>query len=260
MDPLDDLRDPGVSALFRGLTSDPTWDELAGERAALTMFRSVYEQPATVRSHRRRWRFGGRLGAAGTVVAMVGGFTAAAYAQALPAPVQHAAHQVLGWAGIPNSGPPPAHAAATGPHPKPHRGGSASVSPGSRSHRPGSSGKASHSHGKSHRPKSPGAHVGPLSVKLVLGKGRQPDLLLVTVPGAGGFFIELQRYEGGTWRKVQTHKLHKNGQTEFTVQTLKISVNYRVVLLHTAEIGGPYVVPAGPHSRGHGNNGQGVTG
>ena len=103
LDPLDDLRDPGVTALFRGLTSDPTRDELAGEQAALTMFRSVYQPPVAARSHRRRSGFGGRLGAAGSVVAMVGGFTAAAYAQDLPAPVQRAVHQVFGFAGVPNS-------------------------------------------------------------------------------------------------------------------------------------------------------------
>jgi hypothetical protein len=135
--------DPGIDQLFRILTAGPTQAELAGEQSALAMFRAnvsplaspaVGETPAKVngtpvngrpanwatvpipagslatepkRHTRRRFRWPTRLSvrlAAAGVVAIVGGTAAAAYAAALPAPVQDLAHQVLGGVGV-----PPAH-------------------------------------------------------------------------------------------------------------------------------------------------------
>jgi hypothetical protein len=90
-----------------------------------------------------RWRV--RLAAAAAVV-LVGGFAGAAYASALPAPVQHLAHVALAFAGVPDSQraggkraqhtPPSAHhppvpgATPTGPAPLPTQPGT-SASPGS---------------------------------------------------------------------------------------------------------------------------------
>jgi hypothetical protein len=127
--------DPGIDQLFRILTAGPTRDELAGERDALAMFTAnvsplaspapgreapradgtpangttvpipVGRPAAEPKQHARRrfqWpaRWGIRLAAAG-VIAIVGGTAAAAYAAALPAPVQNLAHQVLGVVGVP---------------------------------------------------------------------------------------------------------------------------------------------------------------
>lgn len=112
--PLDDLGtgDPGLTELFGALTSEPSSDELAGEFAAVRMFRTARAGdagPATpLRQARRRVsraRVGGRLVAAATAVALAGGFAAAGYAEALPSPLQHLAHQILGFAGVPNKAP-----------------------------------------------------------------------------------------------------------------------------------------------------------
>ena len=173
--------DPGIDQLFRILTAGPTRDELAGERDALAMFRanaspaaglrapaaangtpvlpdgpSAHQatmpipagRPATEpeRQARRRvqWpaRLSMRLAAAG-VVAIVGGTAAAAYAAALPAPVQNLAHQVLGIVGVPASHH---HHAATAGARGHHGGGPAGLSstpPGRPGGRPGQSAKTS---------------------------------------------------------------------------------------------------------------------
>jgi hypothetical protein len=105
-------------------------------------------RPATEqrRNARRRFqwpaRWSVRLAAAG-VVAIVGGTAAAAYAAALPAPVQNLAHQVLGIVGVPAAHHQ--HHAGTSRTPGHHGGGPAglpSTSPGRRSG-PGHSAKVS---------------------------------------------------------------------------------------------------------------------
>ena len=119
--------EPGLDQLFGVLTSGPEPAELAGESAALTMFRANPQPAATAaiaaatsaatspaaapastspassgwRGLRRHGRRAGRLAAALTV-ALVGGFAAAAYTEVLPAPAQHVAYRVLGFAGVPD--------------------------------------------------------------------------------------------------------------------------------------------------------------
>lgn len=118
--------EPGLDQLLRVLTSSPEPAELAGERAALAMFRanpqpaataaiaaatSAATSPAAVpavaspassrwRGLRRHGRQAGRLAA--VTVALAGGFAAAAYTAVLPAPAQHVAYRVLGFAGVPD--------------------------------------------------------------------------------------------------------------------------------------------------------------
>jgi hypothetical protein len=98
--------EPGLDHLIRALTADGFPHELAGRDAALAAFR------AASREERRRPRFAlprelrmpTRLTTvAATLVAGIAGVTAAAYAQALPAPVQHIAYSVLAPFGVPNS-------------------------------------------------------------------------------------------------------------------------------------------------------------
>jgi hypothetical protein len=96
--------DPGVSQLFRTLTSEAAHGELASEQDALAMFRAHHHLPTqviTVQPAQRRaprWRL--RLAAA-TAAALVAGLAAAAYAAALPPPVQNFAYRELGFLGVP---------------------------------------------------------------------------------------------------------------------------------------------------------------
>jgi hypothetical protein len=102
--------DPGVEQLLRTLTAAPTAHELAAEQQALTMFRSsqhptaqlaVTPAPAPPRAW---WRWRLAL-AGGAFAALVGGVAGAAYAAALPAPVQNFASRSLGFLGVPAAHP-----------------------------------------------------------------------------------------------------------------------------------------------------------
>jgi hypothetical protein len=126
-------REPGLDQLIRALTADGDPHELAGRDAALAAFRTAHSQP------RRRpgltFLPGGtaRLSAvAAALVAAFAGLTAAAYAKALPAPMQHIAHSMLSGVGVPDSQPAPAknHLAPTpGGASHPGAGAGASASP-----------------------------------------------------------------------------------------------------------------------------------
>jgi hypothetical protein len=118
------FREPGLDHLIKALTADGYPRELAGRDAALAAFRTVSRQP------RRRSRFSfslswsrplttsARLSAVtAALVAAIGGFTAAAYAQVLPAPVQHIAYSVLAPIGVPDS-PSSASPVRSGAHPR----------------------------------------------------------------------------------------------------------------------------------------------
>jgi hypothetical protein len=129
--------DPGLDHLFRTLTAPATPAELAGEHDALAMFRANARPaaslsaasmptgsmptasmpavpgrdaaaPAAPRLPGRLLRFPVRWSvrlAAAAALALGGGAAAAAYAAVLPTPVQHLAHTVLGFAGVPDSHP-----------------------------------------------------------------------------------------------------------------------------------------------------------
>ena len=86
--------DPALNGLIRALTADGTAAELAARPAALAMYRDSRRRP-----HRRR--FAVSMSTAAAAVVLVGGI-AAAYAAALPAPVQHIAYQMLGSMGVPD--------------------------------------------------------------------------------------------------------------------------------------------------------------
>jgi hypothetical protein len=111
-------REPGLDQLIRALTADGYPQELAGRETALAAFRTARSQ---ARPRRQVWlsvRPAGsvRLGAvAGAVALTVAALTAAAYAQALPAPVQRIAYSVFSSFGVPDSRP----AAPAQPHASP---------------------------------------------------------------------------------------------------------------------------------------------
>ena len=196
--------EPGLDVLLSLLAAEPTPDELAGESAALAMFRGSVPTAAAVpgppapepsapgprspgphapRPHapgRRassprmpsrqtpgwRTRSARRLAAAVTLAAAAG-FASAAYTEALPSPLQHVAYGVLGFAGIPDahhSGPAPA---STRP-----------ASPGrdrSRSHAPGGTRPAtpaSPQPGASASASSPPRATGPAALSVTTASSR----------------------------------------------------------------------------------------
>jgi len=137
---------PGLDQLLGLLTAGPTPDEFARQTATLAMFRQNIRPSAP----RRRALLTRRTQFAFAAVALVIAFAAAAYADALPAPVQHVAYRVLGFAGVPDAprhsaGPagqrPPAHhhpapgvSASGGSSTPPARGTSPIASPSKSPH------------------------------------------------------------------------------------------------------------------------------
>lgn len=115
------IYDAGLDALMRALTGPAEPAELAGEQAVLAMFRSSGTPSAgalraaghvapgreasgrfATRQFRRPRGWTVRLVAAAAVV-VCAGMAAAAYTAALPAPMQHLAHVVFQFAGVPDN-------------------------------------------------------------------------------------------------------------------------------------------------------------
>ncbi len=115
------IHEAGLDALLAALTGPAEPTELAGERSALAMFRTGGAASAgarhgadrvtgrtaatgrlATRQIRRPIRWNLRLVAAAAVL-LCGGLAAAAFAAALPAPVQRLAHEVFHFAGVPGS-------------------------------------------------------------------------------------------------------------------------------------------------------------
>lgn len=117
-------REPGLDALIRALTADAHPHELAGRDAALAAFRATRSQPRRQAGFRVLPGAPARLSTvAAALVAAFAGLTAAAYAKALPAPMQHIAYDVGSPFGVPDTQPTPAPHAR--PKPKPHHSASA---------------------------------------------------------------------------------------------------------------------------------------
>jgi hypothetical protein len=236
--------EPGLSELFGMLTSPGDGSELAGEQEALTMFGQnarAAGAPAPGRSRlaagsRRtaaRGRWGIRVAAAATI-ALSGGFAGAAYASALPAPVQHIAYKVLGFAGVPDShnghgsssshqptGPAGGHqnypAAAGGKSPS-ARAGSASAKPGA---------------GAAPKPSSAAA-AGPdrLSASAARSQITAGSSLVISgvlenpagaaIPGASVTLLERPALER-TWRVVRQAETNASGNVAVTLPVLGVN-------------------------------------
>jgi hypothetical protein len=144
-------RKPDLDQLIRALTADARPDELAGRDAARTAFRAAGQGDAASQAARRRpgarfrrpsaglpRRRMAAISAAGLIA--VAGLTAAAYAQALPGPVQQVAHTVFAPLGMPDSRLRPARpgpAAVTVATPGGKSGRASGTSPETPSPRPG---------------------------------------------------------------------------------------------------------------------------
>jgi hypothetical protein len=99
-------RKPDLDQLVTALTADGKAEEVAGREAALAAFRTARQRSAANeavnwRRSRPFTRLPGRLAAAGAALLVAGG-AAAAYAQALPGPVQQVAHTVFAPLGVPD--------------------------------------------------------------------------------------------------------------------------------------------------------------
>jgi hypothetical protein len=216
--------EPGLEHLIGALTASGHPDELAGRDAARAAFCAASQQPTAARSgwawpastwsawRRRPIRLAlpARLAVAFAVVAaVVGGFTAAATAQVLPAPVQRIADNVLAPLGVPVSRPARSH----------HRQ-SASPRPPSFATGPASSHGAcpcatattpSAGAGTGHKPKpKTKAKAKKSSVKPVLRlvDKRPDDRLIVAAPsGRPGDIVNLTEWTGAAWTTVASAPL-----------------------------------------------------
>ncbi len=249
-DPLDDLRDPALRELFRQLTGAPAPGELSGERAALAMFRSaglvnveLAPQQAPEPTRRRRSRAGGRLVAAGATVALAGGFAAAAYAQALPAPLQRVAHHILGFAGVPNSPQSGGRHGVTVTSPATRHSGSRSDSPGPSSPSPRPTGPSSHPKPSKSSPSprqsspspSPSAGVLGLTIATAQSQITAGDSVQFTAtltdgghPASGAQLSLSERAAGqASWQVVAQAATGRRGHAVFVVPNLTTNASFR---------------------------------
>jgi hypothetical protein len=117
------IHEAGLDELLRALAGPAVPAELADEESALALFRGSIAPSAgpgrvawwaaapgrfATRPIRKPVRWNLRLVAAAAVV-VCGGMAAAAYAAALPAPVQHLVHDVFQFAGVPDGQPGSGH-------------------------------------------------------------------------------------------------------------------------------------------------------
>ena len=238
--------EPGLDHLITALTTRAHPHELAGRDAALAAFREASRPAAAAAgagaarrpSLTARLRLGGSAGprrhhrmllparlavASASVVAVLGGLTAAAAAQALPAPVQQIAYHVLAPLGVPVSQPKPVPSHAASGHPSSSAaattGASADASssagsPGRPSVAPSASASASATHARKVR--KPAATV--VRPTLWLVKLKRYDRLWVLAPsGKAGETVNLEELAGGVWTTVDTKHLGPRLRAVFTL-------------------------------------------
>ena len=221
--------EPGLEHLIGALTASGHPHELAGRDAARAAFRAASQQPtpagrassATTRpaSTWSAWRrpparlvLPARLAVSiAAIVAVLGGFTAAATAQALPAPVQQLAYNVLTRLGVPVSQPTPSHhsrSASLG-HPSPAT--APASAPGAPAPRPSQTGASATATAGTRPHRKPTATVQPPAVKplLKLVVGLHNDRLTVYGRSGGrvGDLVNLDEWTGTAWTIVASEPL-----------------------------------------------------
>jgi hypothetical protein len=250
--------EPGLDALLGMLTSDAAPDELAGEGAALAMFRANSQPtrpfqplasgppaaeprplagphtpgPRTARTGapggRGPRRQGRRVGlmAAAVTLAAAAGFAVAAYTEALPSPLQQAAYHVLGFAGVPS-----AHHSAPS--------ATASRAPGNTSghgpaHKPGPSASASAQPSSS----GPVTLTGPATLSITATSGRivagHSDTFTAQLTdksgGVAGASVSLLEREAGqkAWQQAGTATTGANGTAVIAVPDVTANAAFRI--------------------------------
>lgn len=235
---------PGLDQFLGLLTAGPTPGELARRDATLAMYRQNIRPAAP----RRRAPVTRRMQFAFAAAAAVIAFAVAAYAEALPAPVQHVAYRVLGFAGVPDaprhSSSPAAHHPGPAHHHHPAPGGStSSVTPA-----PGSAGTSTTPHPSvSPRPgKTAKAHSGPVTLTLTtadtqIAAGAGVVFTgAVTQHGRGVSGVPVGLFEHAAGRGVPGRHLvatattGTSGQAELRVASLTTNAKFWLVGPHHA--------------------------
>ena len=212
--------EPGLEHLIGALTASGHPDELAGRDAARAAFCAASQQPTAARSgwawpastwsawRRRPIRLAlpARLAVAFAVVAaVVGGFTAAATAQVLPAPVQRIAYTVLAPLGVPVSQPPQSRQSGSPGHPLSATGPAASHGGCQCPAAPSPNASAGPRHHFAEKPKAKAPTAKPV---LRLVSGQIKDRLIVAAPsGKPGDIVILTKWTGTTWTTVSSAPL-----------------------------------------------------
>jgi hypothetical protein len=227
--------EPGLEHLIGSLTASGHPHELAGRDAVRAAFCAASHQPTPARSAparsapaRSAWRrrpiriaLPARLAVAITaVVAVFGGFTAAAAGQVLPAPVQRIAYSVLAPLGVPVS-QPTRSPSQTAPlrHPSP-------VSGPASSHGgcpcPTDSARSAGSGTPHHRIRKPTAKAKPkpkakpkakakksnaAPVLRLVSKRLKDDLLVAANSGQPGNIVTLTEWTGAGWTTIASAPL-----------------------------------------------------
>jgi hypothetical protein len=219
--------EPGLEHLIGALTASGHPHELAGREAARAAFCAASEQPTAARparsvatwsaSTRSAWRrrsirvaLPARLAVAiAAVVAVFGGFTAAAAAQALPAPVQRIAYSVLTPLGVPVSQPTQSsHGQSASPRPPAPATGPASSQGGCPC--PSASAQSTAPGTQHHRTRKPKAKAKKPDARPVLRlvSGRLNDRLIVAAhSGRPGDVVTLAEWTGAAWTTVASAPL-----------------------------------------------------
>jgi len=243
--------EPGLEQLLRTLTSPPTPGELAGEQAAVTMFRAhVHASPPDSASRPRAGFWPGRLGipklrvASIGAAALVAGFASAAYAAVLPPPVQHAAYVAFHWAGVPDAHHSKQTSSAGGSVTTPAAGHSSGVP--SASHRNGGR-KAGRPNG-SPRPSSgrgSTSPAGPWTLTISVSGGAEiPAGTSATIDGRltargqpdAGVIVRLMERAAGhfLWVRVGRATTNARGDVTFTIPDLTTNARFRLAYAASA--------------------------
>jgi hypothetical protein len=224
--------EPGLEHLIGALTVSGHPHELAGREAARAAFCAASQQSAPARSARSastrsastrsastrsasrrrsiRVALPARLAVAiAAVAAVLGGFTAAAAAQALPAPVQRIAYTVLAPLGVPVSKPTQSsHGLSASPRPPSPATGPSFSHGGCPC--PSASAQSTASGTQHHRKPKPKAKAKKPVAKPVLRlvSGRRNDRLIVAAhSGRPGDIVSLAEWTGAAWTTVASAPL-----------------------------------------------------
>ncbi len=260
-----DSTDPGLEALFSALTASPVPGELASEPAALATFRANFNLPVSLDGHTaassptmplpvRELGSAARRGATGATrrrpvhapalrfrIAAVAAVVAAAalgaaYADALPPPVQHIAYRLLDFIGVPNSPSPAPASSVPGSRRSPATTGPGQLRPSSPGPSRPISQQPSSAPSSSPSATAPGPSADRLSLTAGQGQvagGATADFTgLLTQDGraAGGVKVTLQERPAGsgTWQAAGTAQTTAGGRVQIEVPDLARNASFRL--------------------------------
>jgi hypothetical protein len=213
---LTEPHDPALEGLVRALTADGTASEMAGRDAALAMFRTRRRPP-------RRRGFAMSVSSAAAAAVLAGGI-GAAYAAALPGPVQHIASRMLGRIGVPDTHrPAPAGPGAAATATVPAAPSATAGCPCPASH-PGASAPGASA--------VPGLVLMAAQAKIPAGAG---DVLTGRLAAGGrpeaGVRVRLLEHAGNGpgWRAAGHAVTDRSGDVTLTVRRLTSNASFRLV-------------------------------